>query len=188
LKRYRRFIEQDLAPLLSDPEVAIAGINTVRLLNTKDGRINPAQVERACRQLSEAPANAIRIVVTHHPIDLPASDTRHPALSRARMAMSGFARCRVDLFLSGHLHSGLSLTSSARYPLPGYSAVVAHAGTAVSTRMRKQPNSWNLITLQPGSIDIQRMAWNSRKFAPAQRDQYQQHQDGWQSMAGASNS
>jgi 3',5'-cyclic AMP phosphodiesterase CpdA len=179
LRRYRRFIEQDLAPFLADADAAIAGINTVRLLNTKNGRINRSQVERACRQLATSAPAAIRIVVTHHPIDLPAADLRHPTLTRARMAMSTFAQCHVDLFLSGHLHTGLSLTSSARYRLPGYSAVVAHAGTAVSTRTRKQPNAWNLITLAPGSIDIQQMAWNSRKFAPARHDRYHKADHGW---------
>ena len=179
LGRYRRFITADLAPFWSDAEVAIAGINTVRLLSTKDGRINRAQVAQACEQFQGATPDAIRVVVTHHPIDVPAEDLRHPTLTRAKMAMAGFARCGVDLFLSGHLHSGLSLSSSARYPLPGYSAVVVHAGTAVSTRTRNQPNAWNLIRLGPGRIEVRRMSWNGRSFSQDVCEEYGKLPGGW---------
>jgi len=183
LKRYRRFITEDLSPFYSDDTIAIAGINTVRLMSTKDGRINRAQITQACQQFNTAPHAPIRIVVTHHPIDVPAEDTRHPTLTRAAMAMEGFAHCKVDLFLSGHLHAGLTLTSSARYKLPGYSAVVAHAGTAISTRTRNAPNAWNLIRLDTGLIEIQQMAWNGKKFAPSELARYQKQTNGW-ALAG----
>jgi len=179
LKRYQRFITQDLAPFYSDDTLAIAGINTVRLLSTKDGRINRTQMIEACQQLNTAPDVPIRVVVTHHPIDVPADDLRHPTLTRARMAISGFARCKVDLFLSGHLHAGLTLASSARYRLPGYSAVVAHAGTAISTRTRNTPNAWNLIRLEAGLIEVQQMAWNGKKFVPAELVRYEKLTEGW---------
>jgi 3',5'-cyclic AMP phosphodiesterase CpdA len=179
LKRYRRFITKDLTPFYSDRQVAIAGINTVRLLNTKDGRLNRFQVENACRQFSEAADSAVRVVVTHHPIDVPAEDLKHPTLTRAGMAVAGFARCRVDLFLSGHLHAGLSLATCTRYPLPGYSAVVVHAGTAVSTRTRLEPNSWNLIRLDAGLMEIQQMTWNGKKFSSARLERYAKRPEGW---------
>jgi 3',5'-cyclic AMP phosphodiesterase CpdA len=179
LRRYQRFITQDLAPFYSDETVAIAGVNTVRLLSTKDGRINRSQMNEACQQFASAPETSIRIVVTHHPIDVPADDLRHPTLTRASMAISGFARCQVDLFLSGHLHTGLTLASSARYKLPGYSAVVAHAGTAISTRTRNSPNAWNLIRLEAGLIEVQQMAWNGKKFAPAEVARYEKRPEGW---------
>ncbi len=179
LRRYHRFITNDLAPFYEDREVAIAGINTVRLLSTKDGRINRLQVDKACRDFATAPATATRVVVTHHPIDLPAEDLKHPTLTRSRMAIAAFARCGVDLFLSGHLHAGLSLATSARYPLRGYSAVVVHAGTAVSTRTRLDPNGWNLIRLDPGVIEIQQMSWNGKKFSRARLERYEKQPQGW---------
>lgn len=164
LARYKRFITDDLAPVYRDPEVAVAGLNTVRTLSPKDGRLNSLQVRTACQQLHAAAPTAIRVVVTHHPIDKPADDLEHALIARARMAMRQFAAAPVDLFLSGHLHSGLAIATGARYDLPGYSAIVAHAGTAVSTRTRESPNSWNLIRLSPRSIEIEQMTWSNTKF------------------------
>jgi 3',5'-cyclic AMP phosphodiesterase CpdA len=179
LKRYRKFITQDLAPYLEIEGAAIAGIDTVRLLATKDGRINRAQVLEACRQVSRAPASALRIVVTHPPLDLPLADHKHAPVTRSRMAMQAFARARVDLFLSGHLHTGQSIVSSLRYPGSPYAAVVAHAGTAVSTRTRAEPNGWNLIECDQASLLIQQMVWNRKAFAKGLATRFQHSQNGW---------
>lgn len=167
LKRYRRYIAQDLTPYLELDGLAIAGINTVRRLARKDGRINRRQVATACEQLARASANAIRIVVTHHPIDLPLHDRKNAPIARAPMALRAFSAAHVDLFLSGHIHTGHAMISTA--PNVPYAAVVAHAGTAVSTRTRNEPNGWNLIDLDgPDRMTIQQMHWipATSRFTP----------------------
>lgn len=179
LTRYKRYITPDMSPFYSDEIVAIAGLDSVRLLSTKDGRLNRAQVEEACRKLAGVSGDPVRIVVTHHPMDLPSTDRRHPTLTRARMAMAEFARCGVDLFLSGHLHGGLSLVTRERYPLAGYSAVVAHAGTAASTRTRNEPNTFNLIRVETDLIDIEQMVWGGKRFAKGEIARYRKSADGW---------
>ncbi len=179
LKRYRKFIERDLAPFWNDDEIAIAGVNTVRLMSTKDGRINRSQVEGVCARFAELQGEQVRLVVTHQPLDVPAEDTSHPVVTRAKMAMEGFAACGVDLFLSGHLHVGLTLASSVRYPIAGYSAVMVHAGTSVSTRTRKEANGWNLICIQPGAIEVERMEWSGHRFTPGDVERYAKGADGW---------
>ena len=179
LRRYRRFIERDLEPFWCDEEVAIAGVNTVRLMSTKDGRINRAQVDGVCARFGELKGSQVRVVVTHQPLDVPAEDVKHPVVTRAEMAMEGFASCEVDLFLSGHLHVGLTLASSVRYPIAGYSAVMVHAGTAVSTRTRKEANGWNLIRVSAGKIEVERMVWSGKRFEPAGVERYLKSAAGW---------
>ncbi|RXH58814.1 metallophosphoesterase family protein [Granulicella sibirica] len=184
LKRYQRFITEDLSPYLDMGDVAIAGINTVRLLNRKDGRINQGQVKTACEQLGRAKENAVRVVVTHHPMDLPMEDLKHPLVSRSKMAMEAFSKCGVDLFLSGHLHTGQSLVTTTRYKENvSYSAVVAQAGTAVSTRTRGEANGWNLIELS-GRADgaemaIQEMVWEGKSFGKGQISRFRCGSGGW---------
>ena len=179
LRRYKRFITRNLSPSYRDADVAVAGINTVRLLARKDGRINRRQVAEACAQLALAPSQAIRIVVTHHPMDIPLEDEEHALTARAPMAMEAFAHAGVDLFLSGHLHAGHTLTTFARYPVPGWRAIVAQAGTSISTRTRNEPNAWNLVQLSPGAITIQQMQYQADSFVPGRTDAYQRGPDGW---------
>lgn len=185
LARYKRFITQDLSPFYKDREIAVAGINTVRIGAVKNGRINARQMKLVCEQFAGTEQSTIRVVAMHHPIDMPADDVRHALVGRSAAAMKEFARCGVDLFLSGHLHSGLTLSTKSRYRLPGYSAIVAQAGTAVSTRTRGEANAWNLIRISgaaggsPKTIEVQEMIWNGKLFKPGRTDRYLKVEGEW---------
>ena len=190
LARYRRYITDDMEPFVEAGEIAVAGINTVRAGAVKDGRINRRQMKTACEQFGRADAAAVRVVVMHHPIDLAESDLEHTLVGRSEAAMVEFARCRVDLFLSGHLHAGLTLATSRRYRLKGYSAVMAQAGTAVSTRTRGEANAWNLIRVWGPQADagarmeIEQMEWNGKKFKGARVERYGRGVAGWALTVG----
>jgi 3',5'-cyclic AMP phosphodiesterase CpdA len=179
LERYMRYITSDLQPFYGDEEVAVIGINTARATTVKGGRINRLQVVRACERLSSAPGDAVRIIVTHHPFDLPLSG-EGAIVGRARMAMAGFARCGVDLFLSGHLHVSHTGPTATRYQISGYSALIVEAGTAVSSRMRGEFNSWNLLQVEPGRVEVQRYSWNGGQFAVSADHHYERGPAGWQ--------
>lgn len=181
LSRYRRLITPDLEPFYADQEIALVGINTVRVLSRKDGRINRQQVASTCARLRPLDPGVIRIVTTHHPMDLPAEDNRNALVGRANMAMAEFADCKVDLFLSGHLHTWQTVSTSARYGIEGWSAVVVQAGTAVSTRTRGEANSWNLVRIEEARITIEQMAWNQQgaAFTAAQSQTYRKTDSGW---------
>ena len=169
-----------MAPFYADKDLLIAGINTVRIAAVKDGRLNSRQVRTTCGQLCRGGDDAVRVVVTHHPIDMPADDLRHTLLARSTMAMKEFARCRVDLFLSGHLHTGQTVVTSARYRVPGYSAVVAHAATAVSTRTRGEANGWNRIEVDAKRICVQQIVWSGKRFEKGRAEQYRRGDEGWE--------
>ncbi len=183
-KRYKKFITSDLEPFYTDNEVAISGINTVRLATVNDGRIKPRVVKVACEQLEGAGTGKARVVVTHHPMDVKPGDWKQRTVSKSKDAMKKFGEVGVDLFLSGHLHVGRTIATSARYKFKGYSAVVVHAGTAVSTRRRGQANAWNIVRVEGvgadrGIIEIQPMQWNDVAFEPMAVERYVKGKDGW---------
>lgn len=168
LARFTRYISSNLSPLYVDDEIAVLGANTTRSLVAKGGRINIGQVDNICRQFSLLRKEQIKIIVTHHPFDLPEGFSNINLVGRSRMAMENFAECGVDLFLSGHLH--LALTgNTARYRIPGFSALVITAGTVVSTRGRGELNSFNLIRIALPDLSIETYAWNPylKRFLPS---------------------
>lgn len=161
LGKFRRYIGPELAPEFVDDEVAVLGINTARSLTFKNGRINEAQMRSIQERLRPLPETLTRIVVTHHPFDLPDTPGDGELVGRAGTAMEAFARSGVDLLLAGHFHTTQSGETSGRYPIPRYSALVVQAGTATSTRGRGESNSFNVVRVGSGEIVVEPWAWQA---------------------------
>ena len=174
LDRYRRYINADLEPSHFDDEIAVVGINTARANTFKNGRINERQMARSLGLLERCKPGVTRVVVTHHPFDIPDSVEGGSLVGQARSAIAGFTRSGVDLILSGHLHGSSATDSTARYGASDRSILLVQAGTAASTRRRGELNSFNILRIDEGSIQVDCMAWegghqrfmlaSSRKF------------------------
>lgn len=180
LERYKRFITADLSPVFQDAEMIVAGVNTARSLAWGEGRISRRQVEDTLARLAAAPSSLTRIVVTHHPFDLPPGVHHKRLLGRAPMAMARFATAGADLFLSGHLHLSHVSHSAERYRIAGHSALIVQAGT-VSMRGRGEEPSFNILRLEHRRLALGRYLWNpsSRTFAEVAAGAYERADDGW---------
>lgn len=167
LKQYRRHISDDAEPTYVDSEIAVVGVNTARSLTFKDGRINIAQITDISHRLRAIDRHVVKIIVTHHPFDLPAEYHEDQLVGRAPLAMKTLADCGADLLLAGHLHTSHAGNTDARYGMVGYSALVVQAGTATSTRGRGETNSFNVIRASTDCIAIERHGWmpESKMFA-----------------------
>jgi 3',5'-cyclic AMP phosphodiesterase CpdA len=161
LDRYKRYITEDLNPCHIDDEIAVVGVNTARSLTFKDGRVNKEQVEQIRATLAGLDPKITRVVVTHHPFDLPKGSEEDDLVDRAHMAMDVFAECGVDLLMAGHLHTSHAGNTSARYKISEYAALVVQAGTATSTRGRGEVNSFNVIRIEPARIEVDRYGWDT---------------------------
>ena len=180
LTKYKHYITDDLQPVYEDEEVAIVGVNTARSLVFKGGRINETQVGRLREKFCSLEDDVVKVVVTHHPFDLPEGHDARDLVGRARMAMTGLADCGADLFLAGHLH--ISHTGhTQRYKIRGYSALVVQAGTATSTRERGEVNSFNVLRINHPSIVVEKFAWNpsTMGFTVLSAERFEHTDDGW---------
>lgn len=161
LTRYKRYITEDLAPVYVDEEIAVIGINSARSLTFKDGRINKEQIGLIRSHFESLPPEVVRVVVTHHPFELPdGHEEEDDLIDRAPLAMQAFAECGVDLLLSGHLHASQSKSTADRYHLDNFAAVVVQAGTATSTRGRGEVNSFNVVKVDHDRVDVDRYGWD----------------------------
>ena len=181
LRKYRRYVTNDLRPFYYDDEIAVLGVNTARSLTIKGGRINEEQVAWMRERLSATNPLVVKVVVTHHPFDLPEGHDERNLVGRARMAMEGLASCGADLFLAGHLHVSHTTHSASRYKIKGHSALVVQAGTAASTRGRGEANSFNVIRIDRPHIAVERLEWqpDRREFDLVMTERFTHTSDGW---------
>lgn len=183
LKLYRHYITPELEPTYVDEEIAVFGLNTARSLTWKRGRVNRAQIARIREKLSGL-RRLTKVVVTHHPFDLPEEFAEAHLVGGARMAMEHLAECGADLLLAGHMHLSSIGSTVLRYPIVGHSALVVQAGTATSTRGRGELNSFNRIHIEAGQITIERWTWSGEKggFEPMGGESYTKGEAGWNKL------
>jgi 3',5'-cyclic AMP phosphodiesterase CpdA len=160
LERYKRYITDDLSPSYIDDEIAVVGVNTARSLTFKDGRVNDEQVAQIRARLDGLDPKVTRIVVTHHPFDLPDNFDEGDLVERAPMAMQVFAECGVDVLMAGHLHASHAGNTAERYKISEYAALVVQAGTATSTRGRGEVNSFNVLRVEHDKVEVDRYGWD----------------------------
>jgi 3',5'-cyclic AMP phosphodiesterase CpdA len=181
LEKYRRYISAELEPSYIDEEIAVVGINTARSLTFKGGRISEEQVERVRGLLCELPQSVTKIVVTHHPFDLPPNWDKDHIVGRAPLAMQMFSRCGADILLAGHVHMSHAGDTAARYRIEGFAALVVQAGTATSTRERGEANSFNVLRVGQRTARVERHAWDAAigEFTLHSGEGFEYTPEGW---------
>jgi 3',5'-cyclic AMP phosphodiesterase CpdA len=179
LARYRRYIDETLCPFIELPGVAVLGINTARSLTFKDGRINKDQVQFIRETFSRTPSEAVRILVTHHPLlALKVGEEVERAIGRQEMALDAVEEAGVDMLLAGHNHHASSQDASDLVTRAG-GVLVVQAGTATSTRVREQEQSFNLIDIADGSVTVTVHGWTGDRFAATDSSRYEWQDGKW---------
>ncbi len=181
LEKYKKYITDDLEPFYKDEEIAVIGVNTARSLTIKDGRINERQIAAIRGKLCRLPDEMLKVVVTHHPFDLPeGSDNK--VVGRAELAMEKLADCGADLLLAGHIHVSHIGHTATRYKLEtGRSALVVQAGTATSTRGRGEANSFNFIEFEFPALIVKKFECQTAEtgFVQSEMQKFIQNEKGW---------
>jgi 3',5'-cyclic AMP phosphodiesterase CpdA len=186
LTRYKRYIDDTLCPVHELPGVTVVGINTARSLTVSDGRINEDQMRFIRETFGRSHANAMRVLVTHHPLfALPVGETGEVkrAVGRNELALDAAAESGVDMLLAGHHHT--ASTHSARDLVTRAGpALVVQAGTATSVRLRDEEQSFNRIDIEGESVTLTLQRWKDDKFESSSEQRYEREGDHWR-IAGA---
>jgi len=179
LARYRRFIDESLCPFIELPGVAVLGINTARSLTFKDGRINKDQVHFIRETFSRTPSGAFRVLVTHHPLfALEVGGEVERAIGRQELALDAVEEVGVDMLLAGHAHHASSQDAGDLVTRAG-GVLVVQAGTATSTRVREQEQSFNTIDIGEGSATITVHTWHGDDFRANDARRYRWQDGRW---------
>jgi len=172
LGRYRRYISSELQPLFEDDELAVLGLNTARASEIVNGRLSYSQADVIHAAFAHKSLKQMRIVVLHHALMPPPGHPDHATLRRAGMALEAMAAAEVHLVLAGHHHRSYSGDLALDHQALGRSILVCHAGTAISSRRRAEPNAYNLLRIDGGRLAIELRNFHGNRFIPGETAEY----------------
>lgn len=143
---YRRAFGADMEPLLDLPDLLAIGVNTTRAHRHTDGEISAAQVQRVCERLRSAQPGQLRLVVTHQPVHVTRPQDEHDRVHGSAAAVRAWSAAGADLVMGGHIHLPYIRLLRDRFPELPRRIWCVQAGTAVSSRIRREaPNSVCLL-------------------------------------------
>lgn len=184
LERYKQYITSELSPFFTQPGLAVLGINTSRSLTWKNGRISAEQADRVRDRFARLPARTFKVLVTHHPFLPPPDHQNMPLVGRAKRMLARMGEYGPDMLLAGHFHMSYAGGSHSVYPSLHHSVLVIQAGTATSSRMRRENNAFNLIRVQDQAVELDVRMWDGRAFVRHHRQCYRKNRAGeWTAKA-----
>lgn len=179
LKRFKKYIKEKTDSLYLDEEIAVFALNSARSFTWKNGRISIKQIEDIEKRFCPINDSIFKIIVTHHPFIPPPGDFGIALIGRSVKALNIIDKCKIDMLLAGHLHQGYSGDIRPYYPSRKRSVISAQAGTAISNRIREEPNAFNFISVDKNSIKIEIREWNGEKFVKTITTIYNKVDEEW---------
>lgn len=146
-------------PRLDLPDWQVLTLDTTRWWRHRDGTLSRTQIARTADALQAAAPGQIRVVVTHHPLQVTRSGDEVHRPTHHREALSAWAGAGADLLLSGHIHLPAVVPVAVEPPTappgaeprPPRRVWSIQAGTAVSRRLREGiPNTVMLLEALSG--------------------------------------
>jgi 3',5'-cyclic AMP phosphodiesterase CpdA len=164
---YRRYISDELEPVLRVPGVTFAGLNTSHGVvresltwNLRDisiiGAVRRRQLERLRHVFDESPADDVRVVVMHHNPVKGELSQRH-GLKNTTRVLGAFADMKVELVLCGHDHQ--EAIHYIEHTKRG--TVISTAGTVSNRARGGRPSSVNSISITAENIEVATLVWNA---------------------------
>jgi len=172
-KRFRAFIADDPTPTFAVDGLAAFGLNSAHGWTIKGGRIRTSHVAEMEAFFAAQPPGAFRVLTVHHHLYHLDALGDHDVSRGARLALDAAQRARVDLVLCGHLHtSHVQTVELADADGDGHRLVIASAGTATSSRGRRENrgvNFYNWVEVGPEQFTVRERRFDveTGRFAEA---------------------
>ncbi len=189
-ERFNRYILAVSSDVYVDEEIAIIGVNTVQRFAFTEGRITTTELERIEKVFEKIPRDVMRVVFTHHPLELPTPKGEghthtHHLVHGSHKAMLRLAKAKIDMFLSGHLHIFNLTDTSVRYKIADYGGLIVQAGTALSTRLRGEGGSFNFIRLERPHVTVEQYQSEgiTPNFTLASVTKFAETPSGWKKLS-----
>jgi len=174
LANYRKFISEDVEPVLRIAGATIVGLNTSQGVtrrtltwNLRDisiiGDLRREQLERARAEFERSRAGDARIIVMHHNPVMGELSQRH-GLKHTQRILGAFAEMSVDLVLCGHDHQ--EAVHYIEHTKKG--TVISTSGTISNRARGGRPGSVNSIRITSENIEVSTLVWSAdaRAFVP----------------------
>lgn len=156
---FQRAFGDTLEPTHDSADLLVLCVKTTRRLRHVEGQVSATQIERVADRLRHAQPGQLRVVVVHQPLHVEGEAEKKHLLRGCDAALQRWAEAGADVALGGHIHLPY-VRELAPEGVGGGRIVVAQAGTAVSSRVRRDaPNSVNVIrhaTADPTFCTIER--------------------------------
>ena len=177
-EKYKKHIAEDLSPVFEDDEISVIGLNTAHSGTIAGGHFSATKLENVARRWKGL--EKTKIIVSHHPFEFfltekPVKRWGYKNTLPSEMALN----LQTDLLLSGHFHSGDSSSSAQILKAPHRSVLSIQAGTATSTRLRKDQNSFNRIFIYEGEVKIEKWVWEETEFKLQKEKVFVINESGW---------
>ncbi len=164
-ERYRKYVSQELEPVLAVDGATFVGINTshgvAMYTLTKRPRdvsiigvVQPAQLDRAAGEFANTDPGALRVVVMHHnPVRGQLS--HRFGIKQPDRVMQRLGEMSADLVLCGHDHQeAVNCVQTATS-----STVVCTAGTLSDRSRGGRPSSFFSIDITPSQLTVTPYFW-----------------------------
>ena len=159
-------------PVLRTANAVVCGLNSARPWRHQGGRLDAGRLAAAATALSDAPANALRVVVCHHHLaGAPWRASRKFPLKHRDAALRALADAGAELVLGGHIHQSTAVERHAFEAVeddPGGSLVLATAPGFGRPRPHRlgEANGLHVVRWTPEQLEVETRIWRGDAFEP----------------------
>lgn len=149
--KFKRFFGSHAPRYYEDDHLAVYGLWTVDNLSIKDATIDADQINEMESKFKAIKKEKLKLIAFHHPL-------QGTERSRIERALARIREMKPHIMMWGHDHkarAGHWDKESQKGPL------MIAAGTSVSSRTREETNSFNIIEVVDGNVQVRVIAFNS---------------------------